>query len=48
MKIEVVAKAYYRAVKRGSRALDSVPDSIRPYVEKLLEEDNNDTALKGE
>ena len=32
MNRNVIAKAYWRAIKRGSRVMASLPEEIRPYV----------------
>ena len=32
MNRNVIAKAYWRAIKRGNRGMASLPEEIRPYV----------------
>ena len=32
MNRNVIAKAYWRTIKRGSRGMASLPEEIRPYV----------------
>lgn len=37
-----MAKIYYKAVKAGKRALDSVPERWRDEVKKLLDADTKE------
>jgi len=35
MNMSVIAKAYWRAVKRGSRAYSAIPEEAKPLVAEL-------------
>lgn len=39
MNMNVIAKAYWRAVKRGSRVYGTVPDEAKPLVAALAREE---------
>ena len=41
-----MAKIYYRAVRAGTRTLDSVPERWREQVRKMLEEDEPRTTAQ--
>lgn len=39
MNLNVIAKAYWRAVKRGTRIYEAVPEKVQPYVLLLAQEE---------
>ena len=41
-----MAKIYYKAVRAGTRALDSVPERWREQVRKMIEADDSHAAAQ--
>ena len=39
MNMSVIAKAYWRAVKRGSRKYSTIPEEAKPFVAELAREE---------
>ena len=39
MNMSVIAKAYWRAVKRGSRKYSTIPEEAKPFVAALAREE---------
>lgn len=39
MNLNVIAKAYWRAVKRGARTYETVPVRVQPYVLLLAQDE---------
>lgn len=39
MNMSVIAKAYWRAVKRGSREYSTIPEEAKPFVAALAREE---------